>query len=317
MKKKSAAIAPPELMAAIFGNDVGAVRAWLDAHPEAPPTRDRLGWPLLACALTRTPPEPGLEIARMFLDRGIPVDDTTDDGTTALLASANFGNDAGVRLLLERGAVIDGALLHAAHGGLGWLVVRCLEASHDVNARSAQGTNALFEAVCGLYKPIDDSCRLAIVRRLLAHGADATVRIDLDHGTPLHWAAWGGDLALVEALLDARADPRVATGPSKRQSLHSLVDHAEKSAPVLRALVARGADINAPDASGWTPLHCAVAERREHAARALLDAGASRESRTTAPRREERLRKTLKARLTPLDLAKLVPHNDRVVALLA
>lgn len=318
MKKQSAAVAPPELMTAIFGDDVGTVRAWLDAHPEAPPTVDRRGWPLLACALTRSPPEPGVEIARMLLDRGVPVGVATDDGTTALLAGAKSGNDAGVRLLLERGAVIDGALLRAAaHGGLGWLVARCLDAGHDVNARGARGTNALFEAVCNLHMKIDDACRLAIARRLLAHGADATVHLDLDHGTALHWAAWGGDLALVEALLDARADPRSATGPSRRQSLHTLVDHAERSGRVLRALLARGADLDAPDACGWTPLHCAVAERREHATRALRDAGASRASRTTAPRRDERLRKTLRARLTALDLAKLVPYNDRVVALLA
>lgn len=186
-----------------------------------------------------------------------------------------------------------------------------------MNARSAHGTNALFEAVCNLYLKVDDAQRLAIVRRLLDAGADATVHLDLDHGTALHWAAWGGDPALVAALLDARADPRLATGPSQRQALHALVDHAEKSAAVLGVLVARGVDINAPDASGWTPLHCAVAERREHATRALVAAGASRESRTTAPRRDERLRKTFKARLTPLDLAKLVPYNDRVIAALA
>jgi len=221
-------------------------------------------------------------------------------------------------LLLEHGAREDDALLRAAaHGGLGWLVERCLRSDHDVNARSAHGTNALFEAVCNLYLKVDDAQRLAIVRRLLDAGADATVHLDLDHGTALHWAAWGGDRALVETLLDAGADPRLATGPSHRQALHSLVDHAEKSAAVSRVLLACGADINAPDASGWTPLHCAVAERREHAARALLDAGASRASRTTAPRREERLRKTIKARLTPAELAKLVPFNERLVALFA
>ena len=92
--KKSAAVAPPELVTALFNGDVQAVRAWLDAHPGAPPTVDRRGWPLLACALTRTPPEPGVEIARMLLERGVPVDVATDDETTALLASAKSGNDA-------------------------------------------------------------------------------------------------------------------------------------------------------------------------------------------------------------------------------
>jgi hypothetical protein len=50
--------------------------------------------PALACALTRVPFEPGVEIARMLLERGVPVDVATDDETTALLASAKSGNDA-------------------------------------------------------------------------------------------------------------------------------------------------------------------------------------------------------------------------------
>jgi ankyrin repeat protein len=46
-------------------------------------------------------------------------------------------------------------------------------------------------------------------------------------------------------------------------------------ADLVNALLARGADPNAPGVEGWTPLHEAAAHGRREAALALLDAGAN------------------------------------------
>ena len=43
---------------------------------------------------------------------------------------------------------------------------------------------------------------------------------------------------------------------------------------VIKALHANGAELNAPDRKGWTPLMCAASQGQYGAASALLDLGA-------------------------------------------
>jgi ankyrin repeat protein len=75
--------------------------------------------------------------------------------------------------------------------------------------------------------------------------------------TALHYAAYCGDHPALIAALDAGVDPNAKDEYRGRTAAHWLADMAAVAGPrveMLKALVARGADINAPSADGTTPL---------------------------------------------------------------
>jgi uncharacterized protein len=137
-----------------------------------------------------------------------------EGATLTLCEAAALGDAPRVRTLAraEPAAVSrlspDGwpALHLAAHFGHGDAVDALLEARADVRAYSDnhERNTALHAALAGRGS-------LRIVSRLLAVGADVNARAAGGY-TPLHIAAFGGDVAMMSALLahgaapDARAD---------------------------------------------------------------------------------------------------------------
>ncbi|MGC9317510.1 MAG: ankyrin repeat domain-containing protein, partial [Armatimonadota bacterium] len=88
------------------------------------------------------------------------------------------------------------------------------------------------------------------VRELLDEGADPNDIPEEQFGA-LHWAALRGHVEVATLLLDSGADiNRRAIGVTPL-SLATESGHRE----MIELLVARGADIEAGDASGGTPLH--------------------------------------------------------------
>ena len=70
--------------------------------------------------------------------------------------------------------------------------------------------------------------------------------------TPLHKAAWAGDLAVVEKLIAAGADPNARGGEYGFTPLRVAADNNENPA-LVKALIAGGADPNARDKAGLLP----------------------------------------------------------------
>ena len=95
--------------------------------------------------------------------------------------------------------------------------------------------------------------------------------------TPLHSAAWYGDLEMVRVLLGLTPIHHVSQGPSSgdasrnipRSSLHN----------VTRLLLEYGADANARDNGGSTPLHKAAYNGRTEVVLVLLEHGADANAR--------------------------------------
>ena len=81
-------------------------------------------------------------------------------------------------------------------------------------------------------------------------GASVNAR-DADGQTPLHWAVDKEDTGTVQLLLANKADPS-AQDTLKHSALHRAA--ALGLSRISRFLLDRGADVNAKNANGWTPV---------------------------------------------------------------
>jgi ankyrin repeat protein len=99
--------------------------------------------------------------------------------------------------------------------------------------------------------------------------------------TALHLAAAGYRLEIARFLLAAGADPNARTNHRQSGPLHYAADgyidgpgwDAKRQVKTIRCLLDAGAEVNAPDKNGATPLHRAVRTRCAAAVRCLLEAG--------------------------------------------
>ena len=109
------------------------------------------------------------------------------------------------------------------------------------------------------------------VKACLEAGADPNARNEYK-STPLHWAAWNKNPAVIEALLKAGANP-MARDEWKNTPLHRAARN--KNPAVIEALLKAGADPNARDEYKSTPLHRAAWNKNPAVIEALLKAGAN------------------------------------------
>lgn len=91
--------------------------------------------------------------------------------------------------------------------------------------------------------------------------------------TPLHIAAFGGQIDEVRRLLEAGADVNARTR-SQGTPLHWALAGDQVNPDILSVLVEHGADVNAQNNMGNTPLHFASFTGNVPAAQRLLDLGA-------------------------------------------
>jgi hypothetical protein len=160
--------------------------------------------------------------------------------------------------------------------------------------RDSQGVSALLWSVyCG-----QELVRNFLLARLAAEGValdifeaaavgdEARLRLLLeaepalaesfsgDGWTPLHLAAAFGTPAAVSALLAAGARVDVVSrNPQKNQPLHAVLALG-KNAETVRLLLASGAQANAAQAGGFTPIFSAAIANRRDLAEMLLAHGA-------------------------------------------
>jgi ankyrin repeat protein len=264
------------LLAALAGF-IPSVRVLVASRPATTETVQRARAALSNRALRFTPEAYTQAAARgdrpalkLYLAAGMPVDALDPRGPrTALAAAARAGQAAAVEQLLAAGADASagagrwGSALHeAAATGHTALVHRLL--------RERPAAAALDEAFLGAAR----QGRPAVLRLLLDHGVDVA---RLRQGGLAVAASQGSADPLAQSdtialLLQAGADPRAAEPDTGLTPLHRAAYEGQVASAI--ALLDHGADPNARDAEGCTPLWWAAGAGRAGMVALLLARGA-------------------------------------------
>ncbi len=233
------------------------------------------------------------ELARLLLDAGADVNAMAPGGATPLLVAAVRGHTRLAMLLLEQGA--DPNAGEAGYTPLHWAAgswhseltgsLRGIETARDEEWRSLNGVR---------------DGKLELVEALLANGADPDVRL-VDHppqfgfasqrfrvsiagATPFLLAAMDANVAVMDALVAAGADTRLATDEGTtplmvaaglgRVPAETRVTEAD-TLDALQFVLDLGAEVNATNLVGRSALHGAAHIRSDPAVQLLVDYGAT------------------------------------------
>jgi ankyrin repeat protein len=237
-----------------------------------------------------------LESARVLLEAGADVNDTGNDGLSALTLATVRANVPLALFLLDHGANpnLDGAGYTALHWASGtWeseLTVRSITVDRPGE----------WEILAGLR----GEPKLKLVKALLAHGADPNARMkigpfrlgttkspdrpELEEATPLILAAMAGDAAVMRALVEKGADPRLKTAYDGTVLMaaaglgHVQGEDLTSDSSALEAAklaVQLGVDPKATDTAGNTALHYAAYMRHDPVVQYLVDQGSPLEAK--------------------------------------
>ncbi|KAL7895629.1 hypothetical protein HDV64DRAFT_257366 [Trichoderma sp. TUCIM 5745] len=133
----------------------------------------------------------------------------------------------------------------AAFFGVNKAAITLLERGHDPNAEDFFGREALWYAV---YKGQE-----AVVKLLLAAGADVNAAAESFGGTALQRAAKEGDQEIVKMLLTAGADVNAAPADSYWGATALQAAAWKGHQEIVKMLLVAGANVNAIDESGRQP----------------------------------------------------------------
>ena len=162
---------------------------------------------------------------------------------------------------------------------------RALELTHSPTLkRRFERDPAIFAHALGLMIGCGSDAVIEYAEReLLAKPALANIRNKYGR-TLLHDASAQGNLRMVELLLRLGADPNVGI-PGGRTPLYCAANecHMSGGGNIVRALVGAGAQVDAPSgAKRCTALHMAARRGNTEVAEALLDCGADMNARDSA-----------------------------------
>jgi ankyrin repeat protein len=225
-----------------------------------------------------------------LLQQRVDVNAPEADGTTALHWAVRNDDAALVDQLIRLGANAKAAnrygitpLYLASVNGSGPIIEKLLKAGADANSISSEGETALMTAA--------HTGNADAVKVLLAHGADVNAKENWHGETALMWAVAQKHAAVARELLAKGADVNARSTANKWERQNSA-EPREKWLPLggltalefaarqgcvdcIPVLVEAGADVNAVDPDGISPLLSAIINGHYDAAEVLLEKGSN------------------------------------------
>ncbi len=176
------------------------------------------------------------EIVQILIDKGADVNRGDDNNYTPLYNAVEKGHQTVVNILLQANAEID-----------------CIE---------IDGRTPLCAAAFHRHPSITDM--------LMKAGAD--INYQCGGHTPLHDAAWAGDIESLKLLIGAGVN-LFHTNTSGRTALHNAAYAHQNRTMAVPILIRAGLDPNQADDSGQTPVNLASRYGRTEALKQLIEAG--------------------------------------------
>jgi ankyrin repeat protein len=294
------------LMWAIADRHDNIFRSLIEAHADVHTANAKSFTPLMIAARNGD-----IEMAKVLIAAGVNVNETGPDGTSVLPFAINAGQAAFAMFLLEQGANPEGVMggvraLHTAVGGAGgWLAD--WGRAHGGFGAVQMGGGGGGRNGNGRGGGMNPAARLALVKALLARGADPNARITTSSmfmnyiGYPKKGAfepfsCGTGDLLGATPLWLAAYNANGSVGGfggdgnQQQPTLELTVEADPQSTAIIQALLDAGADLRLTTVDGTTILMVAAGLGRctfspglqrgrrspsaEAAVTVLLDAGA-------------------------------------------
>lgn len=141
-------------------------------------------------------------------------------------------------------------------------------ADPDVKNQHGQSALHLLSSPILIRKPFSSDSRLheTGIRLLLQHGA-SILQPDAEGNTPLHCAAFGADLRILQLYLSTQAPEDPGFISNTKNSYREILLYwaaAGGKIDIMEYLLLRGLDVNAANTNGWTPLMCVLAPTLEN-----------------------------------------------------
>jgi len=225
------------------------------------------------------------ETARLLLEHGADVHALDNNHATPLHFLSQHGDDGTARVMLEHhGAIVDArddedsTPLHVALECGNVKVARLLlEHGANIHVRNKKDqTPQHLLSTTWSDKTLDDD--IDTIRFFLGHGVDVDA-VDNNYSTLLHIASYNGEVEVVQLLLECGANIN-ARNKEGHTPLHRVLVKLEDGArtsffDTIQLLLDHGADVDALDDAQSTPLHVASKYGSAKATRLLLERGAN------------------------------------------